>query len=269
MYVFTKNSQVTSLTIPACLVFTDPIFIEDDYEELHIHIGNNAQVTIMDTAKSSKQIVFLHVATNATVIYSMKHHIGLSVEKLKNISIAAEVGARCAIVSSIDCFGIYNFTCTTTSIARQAQFFVGCTATVGGNGTCLQTIIQLHEYENAQSESRVYAVVQDSGFFESKGVIEVAKGGKGTITSHKSHCLTIGAGAKAFAEPILKIIPFQVFCTHGAAVGPLDQAMLLYCASRGIEQNLAQIILQRAFLAQITDYCPLWASKAIFESQKG
>ncbi len=60
--------------------------------------------------------------------------------------------------------------------------------------------------------------------------------------------LLTGSGAEAAARPQLEIYTDKVRAKHGATTGKLDEQMLFYLLSRGIDRATAQALLQWAFI---------------------
>lgn len=60
--------------------------------------------------------------------------------------------------------------------------------------------------------------------------------------------LLTGSGAEAAARPQLEIHTDRVRAKHGATIGKLDEQMMFYLLSRGIERVDAQALLQWAFI---------------------
>lgn len=60
--------------------------------------------------------------------------------------------------------------------------------------------------------------------------------------------LLTGSGAEAAARPQLEIYTDRVRAKHGATIGKLDEQMMFYLLSRGIERVDAQALLQWAFV---------------------
>ena len=52
-------------------------------------------------------------------------------------------------------------------------------------------------------------------------------------------------------RPQLEIYTDDVRCSHGATAGKLDEAMLFYLLSRGIDRDSAQRLLKWAFLEDV------------------
>lgn len=59
-----------------------------------------------------------------------------------------------------------------------------------------------------------------------------------------------GSGAEAAARPQLEIYTDKVRAKHGATTGKLDEQMLFYLLSRGIDRQQAQALLQWAFIEE-------------------
>jgi Fe-S cluster assembly protein SufD len=60
--------------------------------------------------------------------------------------------------------------------------------------------------------------------------------------------LLTGSGAEAAARPQLEIYTDRVRAKHGATTGKLDEQMLFYLLSRGLDRAQAQALLQWAFI---------------------
>ena len=67
-------------------------------------------------------------------------------------------------------------------------------------------------------------------------------------TDQSLKSLLTGSGAEAAARPQLEIYTDRVRAKHGATTGKLDEQMMFYLLSRGIERVDAQALLQWAFI---------------------
>lgn len=68
--------------------------------------------------------------------------------------------------------------------------------------------------------------------------------------------LVTGPSAEANARPQLEIHTDDVKASHGATVGKLDEDMLFYLLSRGIDRATAEALLKRAFLGELIRHVP-------------
>lgn len=60
----------------------------------------------------------------------------------------------------------------------------------------------------------------------------------------------LSARAKAFNKPELEVNTDEVVASHGSTIGALDETVLFYLKSRGIEQTQAEAIMLQAFMAE-------------------
>ena len=67
--------------------------------------------------------------------------------------------------------------------------------------------------------------------------------------------------AKMYTKPQLEIYTDDVKCSHGAAVGQLDEEALFYMRTRGISEAEARHLLMQAFVSDVIDGVRLEALK--------
>jgi Fe-S cluster assembly protein SufD len=85
------------------------------------------------------------------------------------------------------------------------------------------------------------------------GHIMVRPGADGTDANQTNQNLILSDRAEADTRPRLEIYADDVKCTHGAAVGQLDEEALLYLRSRGLTEQGARALLVRAFSHEIVN----------------
>jgi Fe-S cluster assembly protein SufD len=83
------------------------------------------------------------------------------------------------------------------------------------------------------------------------GKIVVATSAPGTDSQQSLRGLLAGADAELDVRPQLEIYTDEVRCSHGATVGKLDDQMLFYLLSRGLDRDTAQRLLKWAFLGDV------------------
>lgn len=86
-----------------------------------------------------------------------------------------------------------------------------------------------------------------------QGRITVRPGAQKTDAHMLSRNLLIGARAAIDTKPELEIFADDVKCSHGAAVGDLDEAALFYLLARGIPREAARRMLIEAFLRETVE----------------
>src|SRR5205807_7616458 len=83
------------------------------------------------------------------------------------------------------------------------------------------------------------------------GKIVVGKAAHGTDSRQSLRGLLAGPEAEIDVRPQLEIYTDDVRCSHGATAGKLDENMLFYLLSRGLEPEVAQRLLKWAFLEDV------------------
>lgn len=83
------------------------------------------------------------------------------------------------------------------------------------------------------------------------GMVVVRKDAKGTDSQQSLRGLLAGPEAEVDVRPQLEIYTDDVRCAHGATAGKLDDNMLFYLLSRGIDAATAQRLLKWAFLEDV------------------
>ncbi len=83
------------------------------------------------------------------------------------------------------------------------------------------------------------------------GKIIVRPGAHGADSSQSLRGLLAGAEAEVDVRPQLEIYNDDVRCSHGATAGKLDETMLFYLLSRGLDREAARRLLEWAFLEDV------------------
>jgi len=113
-----------------------------------------------------------------------------------------------------------------------------------------------HAAPNARTRQSFRGIAAARARVAFNGKIIVAPGAHGTDSSQSLRGLLAGPEAEIDVRPQLEIYTDDVRCSHGATAGKLDENMLFYLLSRGLERDTAQRLLKWAFLedviAQIT-----------------
>jgi Fe-S cluster assembly protein SufD len=98
-----------------------------------------------------------------------------------------------------------------------------------------------HEYFKAAMDG------QSQGVFQGKIIVE--PGAQKTDSKMMSRALLLSETAEFANKPELEIFADDVVCGHGATCGRIDENMLFFLRSRGIDKAEAERMLVQAFLA--------------------
>jgi Fe-S cluster assembly protein SufD len=115
------------------------------------------------------------------------------------------------------------------------------------------TIFVDHIATNATSHQLYKGVLEERGHGIFNGQIMVRPGADGSDANQKNKNLILSDGAEVDTRPRLEIYADDVKCTHGAAVGQLDEEAVLYLRSRGLSQEEARSLLVTAFIREMVD----------------
>jgi len=109
-----------------------------------------------------------------------------------------------------------------------------------------------HAYPKCPSHELYKHVLggKSTGVF--KGKILVRQDAQKTDSKQTSKSLLLGDEAAMNSQPALEIYADDVKCTHGSTTGPVDEEMVFYLRSRGVDVEAARQLLTYAFAADIT-----------------
>jgi Fe-S cluster assembly protein SufD len=122
-----------------------------------------------------------------------------------------------------------------------------------------------HLATNCTSHQLYKGVLDGAGHGVFNGHIMVRHGADGTDANQKNKNLLLSDQAEVDTRPRLEIYTDDVKCTHGAAVGQMDEEALLYLRARGIPLAEARALLIYAFIQEMVDRIELEPLRAQLE----
>ena len=108
-----------------------------------------------------------------------------------------------------------------------------------------------HAAPNARTVQTFRGIAAGRSRVAFNGKIIVTPGAHGTDSRQSLRGLLAGPEAEIDVRPQLEIYTDDVRCSHGATAGKLDENMLFYLLSRGLERDTAQRLLKWAFLEDV------------------
>lgn len=108
-----------------------------------------------------------------------------------------------------------------------------------------------HAAPDARTEQVFRGIAAGRARVACNGKIVVAREARGTDSRQSLRGLLAGAEAEIDLRPQLEIYTDEVRCSHGATTGKLDDDMLFYLLSRGLDRDSAQRALKWAFLQDV------------------
>jgi len=110
-----------------------------------------------------------------------------------------------------------------------------------------------HAKAHCPSHEVYKGILDDRAKAVFNGKILVRQDAQKTDAKQTNRALLLSDDAQINTKPQLEIFADDVKCTHGAAVGQLDEDALFYLRARGIDERAAQVMLIHAFAGQILD----------------
>lgn len=122
-----------------------------------------------------------------------------------------------------------------------------------------------HAAPGCTSRQYYRGILDGAGRGVFNGKVIVQQGAMKTDAHQANNTLLLSRQAEMDTKPQLEIFADDVKCTHGATVGPLDEDMLFYLRSRGVDAVLAKALLGYGFAHDVIDRVNLPALRARLE----
>ncbi len=117
--------------------------------------------------------------------------------------------------------------------------------------------LQVHAAHHTKSNLLYKGALQEKAKTVFNGIIQVHKGAQRTDAYQANKNILLSNDAHADSIPTLEIEANDVRCTHGVTVGPIDEEVLYYLMSRGLNRDEATRMLVVGFLVPIIDKIPV------------
>lgn len=123
---------------------------------------------------------------------------------------------------------------------------------VGDRQQVLDThAVVTHSAAHTRTEETFRGIAAGRARVAFNGRIIVQPGARGADSTQSLRGLLAGTTAEIDVRPQLEIYTDEVRCSHGATTGKLDDTMLFYLLSRGLDRGTAQRLLEWAFLEDV------------------
>ena len=119
-----------------------------------------------------------------------------------------------------------------------------------------------HAQPHCESRELYKGILADRARGVFNGKIIVRPDAQKTDARQTNRALLLSEHAQINTKPQLEIFANDVKCTHGAAVGQLDEEAVFYLRSRGLGDAGARHMLTVAFAAEVVNRLPLEAARA-------
>ena len=223
-----------------------------------VAVGKNSQATVVESYRAlgadryfTNAVTEIAAGNNATV-----HHY-----KVQDESPAAfHVGGmylRAARDATLSCHSIALGGALVRNEVNVVLDGEGCVCTL--NGVYLSDRARLvdnhttidHAKPHCASREVYKGILADRARAVFNGKIIVRPDAQKTDAKQTSKALLLSEDAQINTKPQLEIFANDVKCTHGAAVGQMDDEAIFYLRARGLDERQARRMLVRAFAGDI------------------
>jgi Fe-S cluster assembly protein SufD len=112
--------------------------------------------------------------------------------------------------------------------------------------------LQDHFGDATRSDLVIHNALRGRSSANFTGLIRINKSAHQTESSQEQKNILLSDRSKADSDPKLEILNNDVVrCTHGAAVGPVDQEMVFYLESRGLDRTTAERLIVEGFFQSV------------------
>jgi Fe-S cluster assembly protein SufD len=225
------------------------------YPRVQVHAGRRSQLRIVERHVSAGDA---DSAVNAAIDLALRADATIDHCRLQNLADAASgfdtliahVGERATYRLRTITLGA--LTSRSTVMVKLAGRAARCELTAGSiaNGHQTHDVFAEIDHSNADTVTReMYrGIATDRGKLGFNGKMIVRESAPGSDSDQSLKTLLTGTGAEAAVRPQLEIYTDKVRAKHGATTGKLDDQMLFYLLSRGVDRRTAQTLLQWAFI---------------------
>jgi Fe-S cluster assembly protein SufD len=234
------------------------------YPRVQVHAGRHSKLCLVErhlsagaAASAINAAVDLAVGPGAVV----EHHRVQSCADSASCfdTLVAHVGENANYALRTITLGA--LTARSTAFIRLAGRGARCEVSAASVANGIQTLDSLVEVDHVAPDTatkeifRGIATERGKLAFNGKMIVRATAHGADSDQSLKT--LLTGSGAEAAARPQLEIYTDKVRAKHGATTGKLDEQMLFYLLSRGIDRMQAQALLQWAFIEDVVSQVEL------------
>jgi len=250
------------LEMPACieLVFiaTSDAARGASYPRVEVHVGADSELCLIERHLSAlsaqnlvNSVVRLALERGAVCQHHRIQQLGSSATWLDTLD--AHVGEEANYQLRQVAFGAESSRSTLEIelAGERAQVSLDAVALASGGQVQDTYALVKHSATHTKTRERFRGIAGERSRAAFNGKIVVAREARGADSQQSLRGLISGTQAEVDVRPQLEIYTDDVRCAHGATVGKLDDAMLFYLLSRGLDRDAADRLLKWAFIADV------------------
>jgi Fe-S cluster assembly protein SufD len=247
---------------PTCieLVFVASVDSQtgSSYPRVELHVEAGARVGLIERhvsvgggANFVNASVMVDIARSATVSHYRVQESGARAIWFDTLSAVLQRDATYKL-HGVNVGGLSSRSTINVQLAGERADAAISVASLGDRQQIQDAFVLVeHAAPHARSEQTFRGISAGRARVAFNGMVVVRKNAQGTDSQQSLRGLLAGPDAEIDVRPQLEIYTDDVRCAHGATAGKLDDNMLFYLLSRGIDPATAQRLLKWAFLEDV------------------
>jgi Fe-S cluster assembly protein SufD len=253
-----KDSRGTPCCIELLFVATTDLRNGASYPRLNLHVEQHAHLSLIERHLSfANPSSLVNAAVNVTVQnHSVVDHYRVQQAGPQAVwldTLSATVAADATYRLNVVDLGAQSSRSTIQIQLAGERAELGLHVVSLGDRQQVHDTYALveHAAPHARTDETFRGIASGRSRVAFNGKVVVREGAQGTDSRQSLRGLLAGPEAEIDVRPQLEIYTDDVKCSHGATAGKLDDTMLFYLLSRGIDRDQAQQLLKWAFLEDV------------------
>lgn len=247
------------------------------YPRVELQIAAGAQVDLVerhvaDDGHGSTEVLVsavtrLDIGRDAQVRYARLQDLPPTATHVEAVDACLHDGARLeAVVLHLGGSAVRS-TIGCELAGRAAAVELNVVSLADDSRTLDTTLRVAHRAADTQSRQELRAIAADRSHVAFQSHVTMDNRSRGADSRQSLKGLIGGAGAEINLRPQLEIDVDSVRASHGATTGAIDETMLFYLLSRGIDRETARQLLEWAFVETVFARIPQPALRREFEER--
>jgi Fe-S cluster assembly protein SufD len=255
-------SLAATLPAPACVevlfVATTDAQSSASYPRLHVHVGPNGQLGLIERhislgseANFINGALSVSIKEGARVDHYRVQQTGARAVYIDTLYAAVAANARYRIYAANLGSQSARSTLHVQLAGAHSQLALHAVSVADRHQVHDTYALVDHVAAHTRTDETFRGIAGGRSRVAFNGKIVVRSGARQTDSKQSLRGLLAGPEAEIDVRPQLEIYTDDVRCAHGATAGKLDETMLFYLLSRGIDRDRAQQLLKWAFLEDV------------------
>ena len=223
--------------VPADVAEVQPLLLDYAYAQnslqagaVAVKAGKNSEITVIEDFASDREASGqAAVSTRLYLEEGAKLRL-IQVQRLgSDFTFMNDIGALCEEKASLEVIQLI--------LGGKSSVNTDTAYIVDGEGRLDMNYVALHEGKKTQSNMQAGGVLRDHAFKLYRGTIDFKWGAKGAVGNEKEDVLLLSNDVVNQTIPLILCAEEDVEGNHGATIGKLDDELLFYLESRGMNRE--------------------------------